>query len=64
MPAEGALDTEGLDVDAADLKELMRVDTEGWKSEIPSIKEHYATFGDKLPAGLKDELADLEKRLG
>src|SRR5680860_779144 len=64
VPAEGALDTKGLDVDAADLKELMRVDTEGWKSEIPSIKEHYATFGDKLPKGLKDELADLEKRLG
>ncbi len=63
VPAEGAIDTEGLDVGAADLKELLRVDTEGWKSEIPSIKEHYATFGDKLPAGLKEELADLEKRL-
>jgi phosphoenolpyruvate carboxykinase (GTP) len=63
VPAEGAIDTEGLDVGAADLKELLRVDTEGWKSEIPSIKEHYATFGDKLPGGLKEELADLEKRL-
>ncbi len=63
VPAEGAIDTEGLDVGAADLKELLRVDTEGWKSEIPSIKEHYATFGDKLPAGLKEELANLEKRL-
>jgi phosphoenolpyruvate carboxykinase (GTP) len=64
VPAEDALDTDGLDVGDADLKELLRVDTEGWKSEIPSIKEHYATFGDKLPKGLKDELADLEKRLG
>jgi phosphoenolpyruvate carboxykinase (GTP) len=63
VPAEGAIDTEGLDVGAADLKELLRVDTEGWKSEIPSIKEHYATFGDKLPGGLKEELSDLEKRL-
>ena len=28
------------------------------------IKEHFETFGAKLPAGLKDELAALEKRLG
>jgi hypothetical protein len=27
------------------------------------IREHYAIFGDKLPQGLKDELAALEKRL-
>jgi phosphoenolpyruvate carboxykinase (GTP) len=64
VPAEGALDTDGLDVGEADLKELLRVDTEGWKSEIPSITEHYETFGDKLPGGLKEELGELEKRLG
>ncbi len=64
VPAEGALDTHGLNVDASDLKELLRVDSEDWKSEIPLIKEHFATFGDKLPAGLKEELAALEKRLG
>jgi len=64
VPAEGALDTEGLDVDAADLKELLSIDVEGWKAEVPSIKEHFETFGEKLPAGLKDELAALEKRLG
>jgi hypothetical protein len=28
------------------------------------IKEHYEVFGDKLPSGLKEELAELEKRLG
>ncbi|WP_108682012.1 phosphoenolpyruvate carboxykinase (GTP) [Methyloceanibacter sp. wino2] len=64
IPAEGGLDTEGLDVDSADMKELLRVDVEGWKAEIPSIKEHYESFGDKLPGGLKEELADLEQRLG
>jgi phosphoenolpyruvate carboxykinase (GTP) len=64
VPAEGALDTDGLDVDAAALKDLLKVDPESWKAEIPLIKEHYETFGDKLPAGLKEELADLEKRLG
>jgi phosphoenolpyruvate carboxykinase (GTP) len=64
VPTADALDTEGLDVDAADLKELLRVDAKDWKSEIPSIKEHYAIFGDKLPQGLKEELGELEKRLG
>ena len=63
MPTEEALDTEGLDVDSEDMKELLRVDVEGWKAEIPSIKEHYEAFGDKLPAGLQEELGDLEKRL-
>jgi len=64
VPTDDALDTDGLDVDDADLKELLKVDTEGWKAEIPLIKEHYATFGDKLPKGLADELSELEQRLG
>jgi phosphoenolpyruvate carboxykinase (GTP) len=64
VPAEGAIDTKGLDLKADSLKDLLKVDVEGWKAEIPSIKEHYATFGAKLPSGLKEELADLEKRLG
>ncbi len=64
LPAEGALDTEGLDMDADDLKGLLHVDAEGWKAELPSIKEHFATFGDKLPKGLQEELDALEKRLG
>jgi len=64
IPTTDGLDTEGLDVEEADMKELLRVDAEGWKAEIPSIKEHYQTFGDKLPAGLKEELGELEKRLG
>ena len=28
------------------------------------MKEFYKQFGDKLPDGLKQELADLEARLG
>jgi phosphoenolpyruvate carboxykinase (GTP) len=64
VPAEGALDTEGLDLKAESLKDLLKVDVEGWKAEIPSIKEHFATFGAKMPQALKDELAALEKRLG
>jgi phosphoenolpyruvate carboxykinase (GTP) len=64
LPAEGSLDVSGLKVAAEDVKELTKVDREGWKAELPLIKEHFATFGAKLPKALKDELAALEKRLG
>jgi len=40
------------------------VETAGWKAEVPSMKEHFAKFGDRLPQGLQDELQALEKRLG
>jgi phosphoenolpyruvate carboxykinase (GTP) len=64
LPAEGSLDTKGLQINADDMKSLNSVDKEGWKSELPSIREHYATFGDRLPKALSDELAALERRLG
>ncbi len=64
VPAEGALDTSGLNVAPETMSELTKVDTEGWKAELPLIKEHFATFGDKLPKALSDELSALEKRLG
>ena len=47
-----------------DMKSLNSVDKEGWKAELPSIREHYATFGDRLPKALSDELDALEQRLG
>jgi phosphoenolpyruvate carboxykinase (GTP) len=64
LPAAGALDTGGLKISAEDLSELNSVDEEGWKAEIPSIREHFATFGEKLPAALSAELDALERRLG
>ena len=63
VPALDALDIEGLNIAPAALRTLLTVDTERWKEEVPSIREHYAPFGDRLPQGLRDELAALEKRL-
>jgi phosphoenolpyruvate carboxykinase (GTP) len=63
LPAEDAIDVSGLKVAPSDMKELTRMDKEGWKAELPLIKEHFETFGSKLPKALKDELAALEKRL-
>lgn len=64
LPAEGALDTQGMNIDPADLKALTSVDTDGWKAEVPSIREHFAMFGAKLPPELDNELEALAQRLG
>jgi phosphoenolpyruvate carboxykinase (GTP) len=42
---------------------LLNVDLEGWKAEVPSIKEHFARFGSHLPEGMNAEVRDLEERL-
>ncbi|MBX5468924.1 MAG: phosphoenolpyruvate carboxykinase (GTP) [Thermoleophilaceae bacterium] len=64
VPTQGGLDTEGLDVSAADMAELLKVDPEEWRAQLPQIREHYAQFGDRLPSELRDQLEALERRLG
>ena len=63
VPAAGAIDTTGLDIDEAMMEALLSVDAEAWRAEVPQIEEHYACIGDGLPAELRDELHELEKRL-
>ncbi len=63
LPAEGAINVDGLDVSDADLAELLRVDRDEWRAEVPLIREHFAQFGDRLPAALSAAVDDLERRL-
>jgi len=63
VPAVGGIDVSGLDITDADMAELLAVDAEEWRAEVPSIEEHFSTFGDRVPDALRDELAGLEKRL-
>ena len=65
LPTEAGIDLTGIEdeVSKADLAELLKVDTEGWKAELAMIEEHYAKFGDRLPQELKDQLAALKARL-
>ncbi|MBE7010629.1 MAG: phosphoenolpyruvate carboxykinase (GTP) [Ruminococcaceae bacterium] len=63
LPEAGDINVEGLDLDEATLKQLLSVDKSVWKEEVESQKEFFAKFGDKLPAGIKEELAKLESRL-
>jgi phosphoenolpyruvate carboxykinase (GTP) len=63
LPAPGALDVDGIDIPAADLDDLLGVDAAEWLEELPSIREHLATFGEQLPPELPAQLAALEARL-
>jgi phosphoenolpyruvate carboxykinase (GTP) len=63
VPTAGAIDTDGLDVDAAVLAQLLAVDTDSWRAELPQIEEHYRGIGDTVPIELRGQLEALEKRL-
>jgi phosphoenolpyruvate carboxykinase (GTP) len=63
LPELADLDTNGLDLPAGDVAKLLSVDVEGWLAEVPRIREHFAKFGSRLPAGLNREVDELEERL-
>ena len=64
VPTIASLDTEGLDLDEADLAKAISVNTDEWKAEIPLIEEWFAKIGDKTPSTLVNELDSLKTRLG
>jgi phosphoenolpyruvate carboxykinase (GTP) len=64
VPAPGAIETEGLDLSAAEMEELFKVDPDEWKVQLPQIQQHYASFGDALPDELRGQLEALDQRLG
>ena len=64
MPKEGELDLNGLNIPAADLKELLRVDADAWRAEVADIERHFSVFGKRLPERLRIQLDALRKRIG
>ena len=63
LPTTDSLDTSGLDVKPTDLAELLSVDNPGWREAVPQIRDHFATFGDRLPSELTTALNELESSL-
>ncbi len=61
---EGGIEISGLDLGEAEMHELLTVDVEGWKQQVPQIQKNYEKFGDKLPAKLREQLQALQERLG
>ncbi|MDQ2759287.1 MAG: phosphoenolpyruvate carboxykinase (GTP) [Actinomycetota bacterium] len=62
-PAEGGIDIDGLDVSEDVMAKLLAVDPDEWKQQLPQMHEHYAKFGDALPAPLRAQLEALEGRV-
>ena len=63
LPAPGALNVDGLGLPENALNRLLHVDVESWRREVPLIREHFATFADRIPARLVAQVDDLEARL-
>ncbi len=59
---EDGIDTRGLDVSESDMAELLRVDAQEWRAQLPQFKEHLAKF-EQLPPQLHAQLQELERRL-
>ena len=64
VPAEGDLNTDGLDIDPAELATVLGTDDDGLRAQLPQVKEHLAAFGDQLPREIRAQLEALEQRLG
>jgi phosphoenolpyruvate carboxykinase (GTP) len=63
VPTPDSLNTEGLDIPDDQLEEILAVDVEQWKAEIPPIREFFDEFGDRLPSEISAQLDALEERL-
>jgi phosphoenolpyruvate carboxykinase (GTP) len=63
VPTVVAIDTDGVDISDAQMRELLTVDSEAVAAQLPQIEEHLARFGDDLPDELRTQLEELRRRL-
>ncbi|WP_146908598.1 phosphoenolpyruvate carboxykinase (GTP) [Arenimonas daejeonensis] len=63
LPKAGDLNTDGLDLDAATLEQLITIDRAGWKAEMESIGEYLDSYGERTPHALKAERAKIAAQL-
>ena len=64
LPAISDLDLDGLEISADALDEILTVDDDAVRAQLPQIEEHLDKFGDDLPAELVEQLDALRDRLG
>jgi phosphoenolpyruvate carboxykinase (GTP) len=63
VPAKGTINTSGLKGVEKNMDQLLKVDRSEWIDECVLIAEHQATFGDRLPAEMKNQFENLKVRL-
>ena len=63
LPKPSSIDCAGADVAGGALNRLLHVDREGWRTNLRSQSEFFEKFEDRLPAGIKEQHANLRQRL-
>jgi len=64
LPTTDGLNLEGLDLSAEAVEQLLSVDDEAVRQQLPQVEEHLAKFGDDLPAEIRAQFESLKSRLG
>lgn len=63
LPAEGAIDVQGLNLSREAMRELLMVEPSLWRQEIQELDQYFKLFGSRLPSEFIIELDQLHKRL-
>jgi phosphoenolpyruvate carboxykinase (GTP) len=63
VPTRNALTLDGLNISAAAVEELLRVDPEDWEQELVDSAEFFQKFGERLPREIREEHDKLSGRL-
>jgi phosphoenolpyruvate carboxykinase (GTP) len=64
LPTADAIETEGLTISDEAMEELLRVDADLVREQLPQVREHFETLGEHLPEPMREQLRKLEQRLG
>jgi phosphoenolpyruvate carboxykinase (GTP) len=62
LPRPGDLDTTGLSVTPAQLKEALRVDAPEWLGALDDLEGFYRQFGTRLPGVISGKLAETQRK--
>jgi phosphoenolpyruvate carboxykinase (GTP) len=63
VPTHDALTLDGLNISAAAIDELLRVDSEDWEQELADIDDFFQKFGNRLPPEISEQRQALARRL-
>ena len=64
VPADGEINTEGLAVSEEAMHELLDVDADAVRAQLPQLEEHLARFGDDLPDEVRAQARGAEGAAG
>ena len=63
LPTPESLDTNDLDIAAEDLKAILSIDKDQWAGEMQAVGEYLESYGERLPAALREEYKKVQAAL-